>query len=197
METEEAIEKLAQYHERSKKSMDDKDDKIHEPNRIVEAFRHLAIRLTWFNAFLFAGLAAFSMIGGVKSYTPPMAVLTAIVSAIVTLQTLKANVRLSVTHGRRTTLDDGFIIILAPLLLLSIYLVDYLNTTAFMITHIAFSIIWILQIYLLFFTKPDVQYMKEHLIADYDEVEIFDTPRKIVVIVGALSGILLSIPAFT
>ncbi|MHA2402560.1 MAG: hypothetical protein ACXADH_06165 [Candidatus Kariarchaeaceae archaeon] len=196
METEDALEKLAQYHERSKKSMDDKEDKIREPNPIIEAFRSLAIRLTWFNAFVFAGLASFSILGGVKSYKV-MAIATAIVSAIVTLQTLKANVRLTVTNGRRTTLDDGFIIILAPLLLLSIYLVDYLNTAAFKIVHIAFSIMWVLQIYFLFFTKPDVQYMKDHLVADYDEVEIFDTPRKIVVIVGALSGILLSIPAFT
>ncbi|MHA2090223.1 MAG: hypothetical protein ACW98K_05135, partial [Candidatus Kariarchaeaceae archaeon] len=159
METEDALEKLAQYHERSKKSMDDKEDKIREPNPIIEAFRSLAIRLTWFNAFVFAGLASFSILGGVKSYKV-MAIATAIVSAIVTLQTLKANVRLTVTNGRRTTLDDGFIIILAPLLLLSIYLVDYLNTAAFKIVHIAFSIMWVLQIYFLFFTKPDVQYMK-------------------------------------
>lgn len=194
METEEAIEKLAKYRTDSKARIDDKEDKIQEPNPLVEKFRYLAIRLTWFNIFIFSGLTVFTAVAGLIT-GKVMAIPAAIISGIVARQTLKSNIRLTATHGRRTSFDDAFMILLGPLLLLAVYLFDYLNNMTFITVHIILTLIWFLQIYFLFFTKPDVRYRKEHLVAKYEDTLILDTTKKFVLGLGALMGVLLSIPA--
>ncbi len=197
METEDAIEKLAKYRESTKKKIDLVEKKVREPNPTTEKIRHFAIKITWFNSFYYATLTVLLVFGGflggeIGFLSLPLAIIT----GLFTRQTLKEIIRLEATDGRKTFFDDAFIMTIAPIMFILLYPFVNLEAITFIIIQVGFLVFWSLQIYFLFFTKPDIRYRKESLIAGYEDIELLNSPRKILLGIAGITGLLLSIPSF-
>ncbi|MHA2503799.1 MAG: hypothetical protein ACXAE3_13140 [Candidatus Kariarchaeaceae archaeon] len=197
IDTEEAIEKLADYRSSSKKIDTKKDPKAMHDSPIRTFF----LKYYWLNVIAVTTLFFAMLIGGWSLIQPIWVISSLAVLFVITRQTYRTMDRLKISSGRDTRIDDVFVILLVAgsFYLFSLFALVDLQT--FISIHVGLTVVWFLQIVFVNFLKPEAGIAKTSGIIEKDQdpskmdqfKEFMTVPRAVVF---ALSLILAGVINF-
>lgn len=198
IDPDKAIEKLSEYRASSKKPEFKDSEHVEEDSPI----RLFFIEYYKFNAVIALTIFFALIIGGWSAVGPVWSLLGAVVTLLLTRQTFATIRKLDESEGRRTSIDDTFVVILIGLMffvLNSFELIPTEPVNFFMILHILLTIIWIVQIVFVNYLKPEGGATRQGGIIEGSGkkttlVEYFTKQRLILIGIGAVLGFIFSIP---
>jgi len=200
-----AIEKLSQYRKESKNT-DISDPAPPAKGHGISPLRKFFISFYFFNVVIAATIGFALLFTGWKTF-PPFIVwgFLSLVSFSLAVLTLRTIQRLQESKGRKTTIDDSFVILL---LIADFFIyIPYLSVPilVYQMMHIALTVLWLLQIYFVSIRKPDFSTLEATtggIVEQGDDsrslfikVKDFLTPqRQMLFGVSFILGLLLSLP---
>lgn len=191
METDDAIERMAEYRATSKEKQLSSNI-VKDTSATVKQFRKIAIKFYWVNAVFYATTTFAILIAGKQAMNMGAYIFVPL-TALMTRQTFKTIERLEATDGRGTIFDDAFLSVLSMVVFFLLYPFNPFSTDVFTTIHIIFSITWAVQLYFVFFKKPPAQFATDTMLDEMDK-NLFSKPRLIALSIGLVIGILLALP---
>lgn len=200
--TDEAIEKLAAYRKDSEENKEEAQRKrdADDLSETEKKIRNFFLNYYYFNATITTAIGTALLIAGWIKLNPILSVPMAALGFLFTRQTFRTIDRLNASDGRKTTIDDVFVVLLTIALFFSMALFTgaYFSLDTFIIIHSAMSVIWLIQIIMVNYRKPEYkgasakEKMAETEMSTGTILDHLTKERAVVLGIGIVLGILIS-----